>query len=376
MKRKIFILLMIAGVLGFAEAAGALVYFLKYSPEARAAVDVTLGVRAAHTNSVLRYLPHPYFNYVGNPDYRDAAGRRVHHTMGIRATSADTSRAAPAETVRIVALGGSTTYGIFAEDPAMIWPELVGRHIAQSGLDVEVINAGLPNYTTFEMIGFAAMWLPELDADIVLLHTGFNDAFAVGFEDEGGADNRHFRHAWSHRPLPRPVRIAMRRSYLLRALGTGWLQRSGHQVGDQTPAIQYPIPPDDEVRRNVAVATGRYFRRNLETLILLCRRAGSEPVLVNMPINPRFEETGHVYYEPVSEAVIRNNGIMAEAAARHGLTLVDLYSRMRDPELYIDAAHVHPDGMVEKARLIYEALDSRQRFTASTDPPPPPGSLR
>ena len=101
-----------------------------------------------------------------------------------------------------------------------------------------------------------------------------NDAFTVGFPDEGGPDNTTFRHSWNYRPLPGAVRTAMRASHFLRALGTGWLLRSGYQIGDMTPAMQYPIPPDDEVLKNLEGATGKYFRRNLETLIVLIRQAG------------------------------------------------------------------------------------------------------
>lgn len=356
-KKTFFLILMLAGMIGFAEAAGAVVYFLKFDEDRRRVVDASIGKREDDFNSTLRYRAHPYFNYTGSPEYTDVDGNLVHHPIGFRATEIDPATPAERGTVRIVALGGSTTYGFYAEDPRIIWPELTGELLNKiDDANVEVINAGLPNYTTFEMIGFAAMWLPELDADFVLLHTGFNDAFAVGFEDEGGPDNRHFRHACNYRPVPEWARTAMRASYLARAIGTGWLLRSGHGIGDLTPAIQYPIPPDDVVRDNAAKATGKYYRRNLETLITLVRRAGAEPVILNMPINPRFEETGHPYYEPVSQAVVRNNAIGAEIAENHGLLHVDLFSRMRDHDTYVDAVHVKPQGMETKALHVAQAL--------------------
>jgi len=89
---------------------------------------------------------------------------------------------------------------------------------------------------------------------------------------------------------------------------------------------------------------------------VLIRHAGGEPVFVNMPINPKFEETDNVYYGAVAEAVTRNNRIMSEIAERHGVTVVDLYSRMRDPEIYVDAAHVDTRGMMQKAQIVFDTI--------------------
>ncbi len=116
--------------------------------------------------------------------------------------------------------------------------------------------------------------------------------------------------------------------------------------------MQHPAPPEDEILRNAEQATGKYFRRNLETLVTLIRHTGALPVLVNMPINPRFEETDSVYYEAISQAVVRNNRIMSAVGNEYDVPVVDLYPRMRDAETYIDAAHVGEAGMVRKAALV------------------------
>jgi len=354
-KRAVFTILMIAGALGFLELAGAVLYYLVIPLQRRVVVETALGIRDPELNSVARYRPHPYLNYVGNPDYVTPDGRVLHHRIGIRATDVDLD-AKPEGVFRVVAVGGSTTFGLYVPETHNVWPGLVGMALEQTfGSRIETVNAGIPNYTTFELVVQAAMWLPELDPDLVLVHTGLNDAFAVGFPGEGGPDNTAFRHSWSYRPLPGVVRAAMRASRLVRVVGAGWLSRSGYQIGDMTPAMQYPIPPDDEVRRNVEQATGEYFRRNLETLIVLIRHAGAEPVLVNMPINPSMKADG-VYYEAVTEAVKRNNRIMGEVGERHGVTVVDLYSRMVTPEIFVDAAHVETQGMMQKAQIVFDTI--------------------
>jgi hypothetical protein len=342
------------GALLLLELAGTLWYRFAVPEDRRAIVETALGLRSSGFNSVLRYRPHPYFNFAGNPDYRSAAGLQPHGDLGFRPTTVDLTRKRSGA-LRVVALGGSTTYGMYFDEGRNVWPELVGLGLCETlARDVEVINAGVPNYTTFELLGLASMWLPEFDADIVLVHSGLNDAFAVGFPDEGGPDNTSFRHAWSWRPLPRTARRAMRASRLLRLLGMSWLARGGYHVGDMSRAMQYPVPDEEGLTENLAGASGRYFRRNLETLVVLIRHAGAEPVLVTMPLNPDYEQGLGPYYDAVSRAVVRNNGLAAEVAASHGVPLIELYERMRDPAVYMDAAHLNVQGMMSKAQLVYE----------------------
>ncbi len=256
-----------------------------------------------------------------------------------------------------MALGASTTYGYYFEDASRVWPALLEKRLrAETGADVEVLNVSVPSHTTYELIGMAAMWVPEFRPDVVLLHAGLNDAFAVGYPDEGGPDNRTFRHAWTHRPVPAALRGLMRASYLARVVGMVTLARGGRDLGDMSLAMQYPPPSKARIAENASRATGRYFRRNVETIIALIRRAGAQPVLINMPLNPQRERGQGVYYDAVSEAVRRNNRIQEEIAGREGILLIDLYSRMRDPAVYLDAVHVDDRGMEQKSRLVSEAI--------------------
>jgi lysophospholipase L1-like esterase len=355
-KRLVFSALMIAGVVGFFEAAGAVVYYLRLSPEQRQAAEITLGLRQESYNSVLRYRPHPYFNYVCSPEFSFPDGTRPHHPIGIRATEVSLAEK-PAGVVRIVALGGSTTYGVYFRDGADVWTSLVGAGLRVAlPHEVEVINAGVPNYSTFEMLGMAAMWLPEFEPDLVLVHTGLNDAFTVGFPDEGGPDNTAFRFSWTHRAMPRLARSAMRRSFFFRTLGMQWLSRNGYEVGDMAGAMQRPIPTPELYRENFKQATGRYFRRNLRTLVALIRSAGAEPVFVEMPLNPAVENTAGEYFDAVTAAVRRNNQIMSEVGGELDVPVVELFDRMRDPELFMDAAHMNQHGMLLKGKLVAEAI--------------------
>jgi lysophospholipase L1-like esterase len=337
-------------VLAFAEGAGALAYRLALAPAERDAVD------AALRQPVLRYRSHPYQNYVCNGDWTFPDGTRPHLAIGIRDPGFPPRGKRPG-VFRIVALGESTTYGMYVEKASQAWPHLVGQALGQTlHADVEVVNAGVPNYTTWEMTGMAAFWLPEFAPDLVLVHTGLNDAFAVAYPDEGGPDGTTFRHPWSQRPIPRALAAAMGASRLVRVLGAGLLRRERYTPGDMGAAVQWAIPPETEVHANASRATGKYFRRNLEALLALIRRTGALPVLVDMPLNPRFAGGHGAYFDAVSQAVLRDNRILHEIGTAEGVPVVGLAARLRDPALFVDAAHVNQKGMAQKAQGVYEAL--------------------
>ena len=355
-KKLIFGGILAAGVVGFAEATCAIYYFVALPEQRRVAIESAIGLGATGPNQTVRYVAHPYFNFVNNPLYATAGGLRPHGPIGIRTTSGPPTEKRDGVT-RIIALGASTTYGYYFEDGSRVWPSLLEADFRQGiDPDIEVLSVSVPSHTTYELIGVAAMWIPEFHPDVVLLHTGLNDAFTVAFPDEGGPDNSAFRHAWTHRPLPPFVRGMMRSSYLGRVIGMGWLARGSHAIGDMTRAMQFPPPDRRSAEENIERATGRYFRRNVETIVALVSRVGAVPVLINMPLNPDWKTGQDFYYDAVSAAVRRNNGILAEIAEQEGLVLVDLYSRMRDPGIYLDAVHVNDEGMRQKSAHVGAAI--------------------
>jgi lysophospholipase L1-like esterase len=342
-------------VIGLAEAGAALIYYLHLSTQEREMIELTIGLRTAPTNTVLRFVSHPYFNYVANPAFSYDNGYRPHNAWGFRGTSC--CEAKKPGHIRIVAIGGSTTYGLYFTYEKNVWPALLQEKLQRKfGDRIEVINAGIPNYTTYELIGFTAMILPELAPDVVLIHTGLNDAFTVGYPDEGGPDNQYFRHAWNYVPLSDSLKRSMRASHLVRLLGASWGSSNGFSVGDMAEAIQYPVPDDREMIKNTETASGKYFRRNLQTLVALCRNMNARPVLISEPLNPAREANQNPYYRAVVSAVSRNNSIMRDVAVRNRASSIDVYAKMREPAYFTDAAHETKDGMEKKADLIAEGL--------------------
>ena len=90
-----------------------------------------------------------------------------HNSMGFRGKEISFQKTK----TRIIALGGSTTYGTSVGDNEN-WPYYLEQ--ALEGKD-EVLNFGVPGYTTVENIIQAELIVPEYHPDIVIIHCGLND---------------------------------------------------------------------------------------------------------------------------------------------------------------------------------------------------------
>ncbi|MCZ7584274.1 MAG: GDSL-type esterase/lipase family protein [Deltaproteobacteria bacterium] len=88
--------------------------------------------------------------------------------------SGGTTKTKPDGVFRIVCVGGSSTYGIGVE-PSAVWPAVLEAMLKSAGYRVEVINAGIPGYRSFQIFILLRDFLLEYEPDAVLMYAGFND---------------------------------------------------------------------------------------------------------------------------------------------------------------------------------------------------------
>ncbi len=87
----------------------------------------------------------------------------------------------PEGVLRIVVLGGSGAFDIFAPK-GRDWPHLVEERLRDRGYsNVEVINGGTPGHATFDVLGrlYSEIWMFE--PDIVLVYNAWNDIKYFGW---------------------------------------------------------------------------------------------------------------------------------------------------------------------------------------------------
>jgi lysophospholipase L1-like esterase len=102
----------------------------------------------------------------------------------------------PKGVVRVVVLGGSAAFDIYAPAGAD-WPRQVEALVRQRGYpSVEIINAGVPGHATWDVLGrlYSEVWL--LEPDLVVIYEAWNDIKYFGLVSQTESLLR------TQRPLP------------------------------------------------------------------------------------------------------------------------------------------------------------------------------
>jgi lysophospholipase L1-like esterase len=180
---------------------------------------------------------------------------------------------------RIVVLGGSTTYCIGVDDTET-YPAQLQRRL---GDGYEVINLGVPGYSSVEHIIQTALWFSDIQPDIAIYYMGWNDArnmhvcdLKADYSDFHGPSQRDNlrlgRSLWAeHLAL---VRLPHKAALELR------------NVFHKLPSYQYSYPglrfgPTDMAwTPQLEERPLSLYRRNVDEIAHLCKAQGVTPLFV------------------------------------------------------------------------------------------------
>ena len=137
------------------------------------------------------FSPHHYLGYGLAPNLRHRTN--LHNSYGYRGEEFSLHK--PDGSYRIVAVGGSTTYGIDIEDFRHSYPYQLGEYLRQQGHEnVEVINAGVVGYTSHQTLINIQFRVLPLQPDLVVIYQGYNDIhsrFVYPFSECQGDNSGH-----------------------------------------------------------------------------------------------------------------------------------------------------------------------------------------
>jgi lysophospholipase L1-like esterase len=225
-------------------------------------------------------------------------------------------------TLRVLALGDSTTFGLGVPE-AQRWTDVLARLLGallEGRRAVEVINAGVPSYSTCQNLVQLQRELPRLAPDVVLWSaTGHNDSCAT----LGRTDAEQLE--WAHGLLALWDRLA-----LVRLAG----------LASEAP------PPSSRLRVSTAE-----LEANLRSAAECARRAGTSLVFV---ISAR--STLVVRLAPMQAEV---DAIIERVAAEEGVPVADArprFAALAPREPFPDGIHPDPDGHRLIAWAAFEAL--------------------
>ena len=273
--------------------------------------------------------------------------------------------------MRILCIGGSTTWSQGVSDPTNSYPAQMEKCLRQKGYSVDAVNGGCPYYTTAEMVGALAFRGIYTQPDLVLIHEGGNDSLPLMSPQPYKPDYTHWRtadntavisaglarfRAWAHVP-----------SYAVRLGAWRLLHPDPFQrqtLGVQVDSAQACLGATNDISQRDNVG----YRENLRSLVGLCRAHNAVPVFVTWKWAPHrlYFLMPELKNDPAREAkveeraqaaVARNNAIMIEVGESLRVPVIPFHTW--DPSrtnMWIDQCHLNDEGCREKAAYIADWL--------------------
>jgi len=306
-------------------------------------------------NSLL-FFRHPYLIGMGKPNVSERVfkTRVTQNEYGFRGGPI----APKSSRIRVIALGGSTTYGVYVNDD-QTWPALLQQ---QLGEKYEVLNFGIPAQSTVEHIILAAFYLPEFHPDIVLIHAGLNDLHVSNTPElKPDYSNAHAPMAVGNLGLCPDVNLPP--LALLRVVWLG-LERLGLY-----PRCEYEQRPQVKPSAGIDERALSLFHRNLDTLIDLCRRLGAKVVLLpQVLLAEKVTDGSYQWWTPnispeaLPETMRRYNAELAQAASGSGAQYVSGIDAFQwNVSDFADSSHLNAAGNQKFAAIVAAALEGQSR---------------
>ncbi len=294
------------------------------------------------------FQKHPYLVGVPTPDFSRTLGE-VHVSHDAHGHRGPVVAGGPG-VVRIVAIGGSTTYAVNVSDDAT-WPAQLGRDL---GPGYQVINLGVPGYSTVEHVIQTAFHLSDLAPAMAIYFVGWNDlrnSHVAGI----APDYANFHAPYLHGALGLfNLRVGNRSALLFYA------KRFVETVLvlDATGRVQFAVNRES-LRRKLDVRVLSLYRRNLESIIALCRQQGIRPILVPQLFNSAAVGSSANDWTPtiadrdLQRVVEAFNRILVETARRESADVVtSVLETHFEPDDFVDVGHFSAGGNQKFARVL------------------------
>ena len=290
---------------------------------------------------------HPYLVGVPKPNFEVVMIK--HNGSGYRGPEA--SKLKRPGSKRIVALGGSSTYGTGVGD-ASTWPALLQRDLGQGA---EVINLGVPGYTSVENLIQTALLISDLEPDIAIYYEGWNDLRSAHVKDlKPDYSNYHPRALFSSLSLsPTPPFDRSALMYFLRSrfFSSSW----------QDPVSIFTLEAGPSALTDqIDLRALALYERNLRSIVALDRSMGIAPVFVPQVLNwaELTDDRPYGWIPFIKDKEIRKvideyNSTMQQVATDLNVAFVgDVLTEDFPPNAFIDNGHFNENGSARFAQIL------------------------
>ena len=179
----------------------------------------------------------------------------------------------PKTALRIIALGDSTTFGLAVDDKDT-WPAVLEKLLRAEGIDVDVVNAGVPGYTAFQGYRFMHERGFSLQPDLVIVTFGFNDA-----DSWGSRSDVETARVMELRRLERPLR----QSWFYGGIRKLLLRAGAADASTEAPATPAGASDAKSTSSSSPRLAPEMFDLKMHTLARDIRAQGSEVMFVIWP---------------------------------------------------------------------------------------------
>jgi lysophospholipase L1-like esterase len=268
---------------------------------------------------------------------------------------------------RVVALGGSSTYGEFIKQWERTYPAQLERilHEEYGYTNVEVVNAGVPGYTSWESTVNFIFHVLDLDPDLIIVYHAVND-INPRLTDPDFYDGLYVGHGyWVDSDEALPVSslyrvIAVRLFDWAPTVTKGLDQQFATPVGYHTCGLvmqgdqPYCTNLDMTAEAVLAANPPIYFERNIRNIVTLAQANGVGVLLSSWAYSPHeFDRPGGDFLAiPFrQDAIAEHNAIVQQIADDYQVPFYDLAAVLSpDPAYWVDGMHVNARGAEEQAR--------------------------
>lgn len=305
-------------------------------------------IRALQSN----VIPVPYISYVPDPAYEG------HNDLGYRGPEIAIPK--PRGTYRIVSVGGSTTYstGTTEEEsyPAFLQSILRDDY---GYSNVEVINAGVSGYTSWEILSAFAFRILELEPDMLIYYGAANDlTVREWLPSDCYRGQNPQRGLNGHRGLfvERNAELQASALYRLVAIPLHWMSNPLALDSSFEPSrVQCKLDPGDTTLEKRLVANPPiYFERNIRNLMTLALAHKVQPVVSSWVYNVGADRP-----QLWQESIAQHNAVTRRIATEMDIPYIDLAAEFPVNSNYweLDGVHLVAAGTYEQARRYAVFLD-------------------
>jgi lysophospholipase L1-like esterase len=289
----------------------------------------------------------PDVNDVLNPDYLG------HDQLGYRGPEVVIPK--PKGVFRIVVLGDSVTYGL-ALSPDQAYPVMIQQilHDDYGYKNVEVVNGGVPNYSSWDVLTDLSFHVLELDPDLVIISQNWIDIRSRTVSPDCYQGINPLRGLDPHRQVATPdiaENPTFSSLYRYMAVSLGWMPDTYtyefNQYDNQLCQRDDGGSDEEHVKENPPT----YFRRNLRNIVAVAQANGVKVLLSTQAFYRQTVPKWIPDWE--KEGADEQNRIIQEVASETKAGFFDLMGTInQDSRFWIrDGLHLRPEGAQEYGRL-------------------------